>query len=77
MLKVFLYGKFREMAGSDSIEVPALKSVRELKEYLKENYPFLKGEYFIVAVNHAVSSDDLPIGHNDEVAILPPVAGGI
>ena len=77
MPTVAFYGKFREMAGRDSIEIPPMKSVKELRDYLRNHYPFLKEEYFIIAVNHTVSTDDLEISHKDEIAILPPVAGGI
>jgi len=77
MLTIFLYGKFKEMAGKDSIEVPLLKSVKELRTYLQENYQFLKEEYFMVAVNHTIYTDDAEISEKDEIAILPPVAGGI
>ena len=31
---------------------------------------------FVFAVNHRVVSEDVPVTHLDEIAILPPVSGG-
>jgi molybdopterin converting factor small subunit len=47
-----------------------------LKRYLFEKFPKLKGEIFSVALNYEIIHTNENLKDNDEVALIPPVAGG-
>jgi molybdopterin converting factor small subunit len=58
--------------------VPVGTTVGILKKKITKMYPSLDvvNVPFVFAVNHRVVSEDFPVTHLDEIAILPPVSGG-
>ncbi|MCC3151734.1 MoaD/ThiS family protein [Hymenobacter sp. BT770] len=78
-LKVTLYGITRDIVGTSVIELPAPApaTVGELLEEMRKQYPAL-GELrsCAVAVNHEYADNDQPLHTVDEIALIPPVAGG-
>lgn len=78
MIKVNYFGNIAEAAQSDS-ETLNLTSVTlaELLDLLDSSYSIRKFP-FQVAVNRKIVSklQDLTISDSDEVALLPPFAGG-
>ncbi len=75
-MKVLLFGRLREGLGLEQIEVEGIKSINELKKYLSERFPALGKEVFAVAVNCEIINDDISLKEEDEIALIPPVAGG-
>lgn len=80
-MEVLLFGIAKDIVGksqlqfSETEEVPI--SVSELKKMISETYPeFSKLSSLAVAVNSEYAQDDVPLGRNDEIAIIPPVSGG-
>lgn len=60
-----------------AVELPEGSTIRTLKEYLFQQYPDfsgLKSISFAVGENYQVDSHTLH--ENEEVVIIPPVAGG-
>ncbi len=51
-------------------------TVADLKSQLEESCSELNGISYQVAVNHKISADDTVLNECDELAILPPFAGG-
>jgi molybdopterin converting factor subunit 1 len=78
-VRVRLFGRYREIAGvrSVSLQFPAGSSVEDLVRHLREK-PGLESlpPDAAVAVNRVVASRDRRITAGDEVALIPPVAGG-
>jgi molybdopterin synthase sulfur carrier subunit len=78
-LKVSLYGITRDIVGTSVIELPAPApaTVGELLAEMRKQYPAL-GELrsCAVAVNHEYASHDQLLRTVDEIALIPPVAGG-
>lgn len=78
-LKVALYGITREIVGTSAIELPAPAptTVGELLVEMRRQYPAL-GELrsCAVAVNNEYADNDQPLHTTDEIALIPPVAGG-
>jgi molybdopterin converting factor subunit 1 len=79
MATVQLFASFAEHFGAASVEVPITKgtTVRELIQRIRS----LSGSLVIpdaarIAINHEFASDDAVIAANDEIALIPPVAGG-
>ena len=51
-------------------------TIKELTDKLLENHPGLKSKNFKIAVNQSLADEDILITSNDEIALLPPFAGG-
>jgi molybdopterin synthase sulfur carrier subunit len=78
-VKVLLFGIVREIAGSPELrlEYPQPICVDELLENVKEKYKKLRSlKSIVVAVNNEYAKPDQIINPDDEIAIIPPVAGG-
>jgi molybdopterin synthase sulfur carrier subunit len=75
-MKVLFFGRLKESIGLDQVEVQGVKSVNELKRYLNENFPVLREEIFAIAVNYEIINDDIFLKEEDEIALIPPIAGG-
>ncbi len=80
-LKVLFFASAREAAGTGQVFVelqdPAL--ISSLLRKLMEDYPDLdiQGKQISVAVNKVyVTNEDIQLRDGDEVALLPPIAGG-
>lgn len=80
-MEVLLFGIAKDIVGDSQIQfsetdaVPS--SVLELKKMISETYPeFSKLSSLAVAVNSEYAEDDVSLGRNDEIAIIPPVSGG-
>ncbi|MBW3576426.1 MAG: molybdenum cofactor biosynthesis protein MoaE [Actinobacteria bacterium] len=79
-LRVRLFGALAERAGARElhIDVEGVVTVGELIAKLSRRLPDAAAivERSQVAVNLEIASDGLPISDGDEIAVLPPVAGG-
>lgn len=51
-------------------------TVAFLKSVMESNYPDLKKTNYSIAVNQAIVSSEFDIKERDEIAFLPPFAGG-
>jgi len=78
-VKVKLFGMLREGVGLGELglEVAEGTTAGQVWQSLVESYPALAGSTPAVAVNMEYASPDVVLGEGDEVAFLPPVAGGM
>ena len=74
-MEVLLFGSIAEKANAQTIVIEA-KSVMELRMQLIARVPDLRGMSYAIAVDRRVVLDDLQLAGNEEVAVLPPFAGG-
>jgi molybdopterin synthase sulfur carrier subunit len=51
-------------------------SISGLKTRLEQHYPEIKNIAYTFALNHTAVTEDTLINENDELALLPPFAGG-
>lgn len=78
-LKIALYGITRDIVGAAQIELPAPAptTVGALLAELRRQYPALGAlRSCAVAVNQEYASLDQVLHTVDEIALIPPVAGG-
>ena len=79
-LTVKLFGALREQAGAKELELelPDGARVCDLRRVLAASYPVLEkyGDRIAASVNLEVAGPDQVLADGDEVALLPPVAGG-
>jgi molybdopterin converting factor small subunit len=78
-LKINLYGITRDIVGTAVIELPAPApaTVGELLAEMRRQYPALgQLRSCAVAVNNEYADDSQALHTVDEIALIPPVAGG-
>ncbi len=77
---VRLFGAVREAAGVKelALSLPDGARVRDLRALLARDHPIVGrlGDRLLVSVNLEKASPDAALADGDEVALLPPVAGG-
>jgi molybdopterin converting factor subunit 1 len=80
IVRVRLFGALREDAGASelSVELPEGSSVADLRKQMAEGNPHIAklGDRVAVSVNLEVADSSHLLREDDEVALLPPVAGG-
>ncbi|MFC4387146.1 molybdopterin converting factor subunit 1 [Gracilibacillus marinus] len=77
MITVLLFAQLQEQLQKDKLPLEMDRvSVRELKEYLKEEFGLVRVTEAMVAINEAYALEDDEIKSGDIVAIIPPVSGG-
>jgi molybdopterin converting factor small subunit len=74
-MEVLLFGLIAEKAGTDRLEVEA-SSLAELRQRLAERIPELPGLSHAIAVDRTIVRGDGPLSGIEEIAVLPPFAGG-
>lgn len=78
---IIFFAKLKEIIGKSELEMEFHEGalVRDLKSSLFNQFPRLKeySEIIIVSVNQNFAVDDDVIPENSEVAIFPPVSGGM
>ena len=78
-VRVLLFASYADAIGTSEValDLPAGARVRDVLSQIKT---MASGKRIpdkpMVAVNQRYAADDQPVGPSDEVAIIPPVAGG-
>ena len=76
---IILFGIAKDIVGARELSWPSnqITHVGALKEWLLEQYPqFSDLQSLRIAVNEEYAEDDHLIGPDDEIVLIPPVAGG-
>ncbi len=74
-MEVLLFGMIAEKAGATTIIV-APGSLGELRSMLQQRIPDLAGMRYAIAVDRRIVPDDMSLTGSEEIAVLPPFAGG-
>lgn len=79
-IRVLLFAAYRDLAGTDVVELPleAPSTVGAVLEQLRTTLPQARAlpPRPLVAVNQVHARLHTPVRAGDEVAVLPPLAGG-
>jgi MoaE-MoaD fusion protein len=83
MITVRLFGVTKMLAGNQSslsLNMPDGRQVKDMVGLMEARYPAI-GELIhkkkvLVSVNQEIAHEETVIGDNDEIALLPPFAGG-
>ena len=51
-------------------------SLQGIKQELEKKYPAIKTTHYTMALNKSIALPDAKINEHDELALLPPFAGG-
>jgi len=74
-MEVLLFGMIAEKADADRIQIHA-SSLSELRTALVARIPELDRMSYAIAVDRAVVHTDRALSGTEEIAVLPPFAGG-
>ena len=75
-MKIILFGELTDIKKSSSIEIESANNVEELKNYIHQKFPPLQNFKFQIAVNSSLITENISLNNTDEIALLPPFAGG-
>ncbi len=75
-IKVLLFGAIKDHIGSSELELNDMESTERVRQHLEGEYPFISSTRYILALNQVRVEDDQPINDGDEIALMPPFAGG-
>lgn len=75
IVKVLFFGVLTELSGKREEEIEAT-NLNELRLLLQNKYPLLKDYSFLISVNYRVMHENVALNDGDELAFLPPFAGG-
>jgi molybdopterin synthase sulfur carrier subunit len=75
-VKVLFFGVLSEVSGTGIREYIDVKSMEELKKRIDDDFPEIINYQFKVSLNNALINNDATLTDGDEVALLPPFAGG-
>ena len=78
-IKILTFGIARDIIGSSHFEFSMTEgsTVVDLKKQLLERFPrFSNLSSLMIAVNAEYGVEDTVLNERDEIALIPPVAGG-
>ncbi len=75
-MKILFFGVLAEATGQTQTDVEGITDSAELNKLMQKNYPKLQKHTYRLAVNRNLIDTDITLTKNDEVAFLPPFAGG-
>ena len=74
-MKVLLFGVLAEVVGKSKLEITS-GDIDSLKRDLLKEFPELNKYRFQIAVNKEKEEKNILLNEADEIALLPPYAGG-
>lgn len=76
-LTINYFGMIAEVVGSSKADFELRgRNVSDLKSELENTFPELLGMSYQIALNQKLVSTETEIMEQDEIAVLPPFAGG-
>ena len=75
-IHVLFFGVLAEVTKTSFTHYRGVSSFRELKMRIMDDFPEIAHYNFRVAVNNEIVNEDPVLKDGDEVAYMPPFAGG-
>ncbi|MBK8882636.1 MAG: MoaD/ThiS family protein [Bacteroidales bacterium] len=75
-VKVLFFGVLSEVAGTDCRHYMEVKSINDLKSRIIDEFPEIAHYNYRISLNSEIISSDRLLNENDEIALMPPFAGG-
>jgi molybdopterin synthase sulfur carrier subunit len=75
-VKVLFFGVLAEVTGTSLKHYHDVKSISDLKLRINDDFPGIVHYNFRISVNSEITDEDLLLKSDDEVALMPPFAGG-
>jgi molybdopterin synthase sulfur carrier subunit len=75
-ISVLFFGVLADVAGTHRKDYPDVGSFNDLRHRIDDEFPELFHYNFRIAVNNEIIDGDPQLNAGDEIAFLPPFAGG-
>lgn len=75
-VKVLFFGVLAEVTGTNCKHYSDVKSTGDLKLRIQDEFPEVVHYNFRISLNNVLIDNDLLLNDGDEVALMPPFAGG-
>lgn len=76
-IKTLFFGRLTDVVNNlDNLELNEKSNIEDLKKIIDEKFPEIKKYTYRIAVNKELIRGNLQLKENDEVAFMPPFAGG-
>jgi sulfur-carrier protein len=75
-IKVLFFGVLTDIAGTSMKAYNGVKSFIDLKMRINDDFPEMVHYDFRISVNNSLIENDPSLNDGDEVALMPPFAGG-
>lgn len=75
-ITVLLFGNLAQIAGATKITLQNVKDTITVNELLQSKFSEFKNKKYAVALNQQLVRDNQNLKDGDELAFLPPFAGG-
>jgi sulfur-carrier protein len=75
-INVLFFGVLADVTGTSRKHYRDIKSFDDLKDRIGDDFPEITHYSFRIAVNNKIINENPLLRHDDEVAYLPPFAGG-
>jgi molybdopterin converting factor small subunit len=75
-INVLFFGILSEITKKQNLELADIVNLRALQSYLWKTYPEIKDMDYRFAINKEIVDGKIDFKDGDEVALLPPFAGG-
>ena len=76
MIIVKYFGPIADVAQKKEEQFSSVNSLYELQSKIESQYPEIKRITYALAVNQSIIRVDVELNDYDEIALLPPFAGG-
>lgn len=73
---VLFFGRLKDVIGKESIIFDRIEDIDSMRRNLFDSFPEMSNEIFAVALNQEIVNGNRKISDGDEIAFLPPIAGG-
>jgi molybdopterin converting factor small subunit len=75
-VKVLFFGVLSEVAGTDCRHYSDVKSVNDLRLRILDEFPEIEHYNYRISLNSEIINSDRLLSDTDELALMPPFAGG-
>jgi molybdopterin synthase sulfur carrier subunit len=75
-VKVLFFGVLAEVAGTNCKYYREVKSIGDLNLRIRDDFPEVVNYNFRISLNNDIISNEPDLNDGDEVALMPPFAGG-
>jgi len=75
-IEVKFFGQLAEATGVSHQKIEDILDTDSLENKISSDFPLLKKHSFVIAVNKQIVNENKSLKSGDEVALLPPFAGG-
>ena len=75
-VKVLFFGVLAEKAGMDNMLLEGAADLDRAERLVLERHPGLRDYTYRISVNKSIVNTNIELHDGDELALLPPFAGG-